>query len=191
MRRWHGFSIVAIVLAALAAPPSLFAQQPAVPAAGSEFKYFAFQNDPHYDSIERGALWVVLGMAVAGLLYAGMLVGQVLGADQGTEKMRTVAAAIRAGANAYLARQFRAIILLVFLITGDRLGHDAGASPAGRRRDRPGGGVLHGGDLLVDRRLRRHEPGGARATSASPPRPGPASARRCSSATAPARSPAC
>ncbi|AGA27441.1 proton/sodium-translocating pyrophosphatase [Singulisphaera acidiphila] len=118
MRRWHGFSIVTLVLAALAAPPSLFAQAPAVPAAASEFQYFAFRNDPHYDSVERGALWVVLGVAVAGLLYAAMLVGQVLGADQGTEKMRSVAKAIRMGANAYLSQQFRAIILLVFIITG-------------------------------------------------------------------------
>ncbi len=38
-----------------------------------------------------------------------MLVGQVLGADQGTEKMREVADAIREGANAYLMRQFKAI----------------------------------------------------------------------------------
>ena len=59
----------------------------------------------------------MLLVAVAGLVYAGMLVGQVLGADQGTEKMRTVARAIREGANAYLGRQFKAIVLLVFLIT--------------------------------------------------------------------------
>src|SRR5207249_7183711 len=35
----------------------------------------------------------------------------------GTEKMRTIARAIRQGANAYLYRQFKAIVLLVFLIT--------------------------------------------------------------------------
>jgi K(+)-stimulated pyrophosphate-energized sodium pump len=124
MRKWHVPSILAIGLAALAAPPELRAQvtetapAAAVPASGPSFHYFGFLNDPHYNAVERGALWVVLGIAVAGLLYAATLVGQVLGADQGTERMRAVAKAIRDGANAYLRRQFRAIILLVFIITG-------------------------------------------------------------------------
>ena len=126
MRRWRAISMVAIVLATLATPGRLLAQAPeavspdspeVVKEAGEGFQYFAFMKDPHYNMVEQGALWVVLLVAVAGLLYAGMLVGQVLGADQGTEKMRTVARAIREGANAYLARQFKAIISLVFLLT--------------------------------------------------------------------------
>ena len=75
-------------------------------------------KDKQYDPKEKIALWVILGVAVAGLLYAGMLVGQVVGADQGTEKMRTVARAIRQGANAYLYRQFKAIFVLVLVLTG-------------------------------------------------------------------------
>ena len=102
-------------------PGKLSAQQvgpePAATAAVSDFQYFAFLSDSNYDSVERVSLWVVLLIAVAGLVYAGMLVGQVVGADQGTEKMREVAAAIRIGANAYLFRQFKAIVGLVFLIT--------------------------------------------------------------------------
>jgi K(+)-stimulated pyrophosphate-energized sodium pump len=117
--------------AALANPGRLLAQAPApeatavspdspelAQATGASFEYFAFLKDPHYNAVERGALWVVLGIAVAGLVYAGMLVGQVLGADQGTDKMRTVGRAIRSGANAYLGRQFKAIIGLVIVITG-------------------------------------------------------------------------
>ncbi|MEA2632256.1 MAG: K(+)-stimulated pyrophosphate-energized sodium pump [Chloroflexota bacterium] len=132
MRSWRALSIAAIVFATLATPGRLLAQDPAAvspdspeavaakaatPAAGEGFHYFAFLNDAHYNAMERGALWVVLAVALMGLVYAGMLVGQVLGADQGTEKMRSVARAIREGANAYLARQFKAIIALVFLIT--------------------------------------------------------------------------
>ena len=49
------------------------------------------------------------------------LVGQVIGADQGTERMREVAAAIRQGANAYLARQFKAIIAADVRAHGHRL----------------------------------------------------------------------
>jgi K(+)-stimulated pyrophosphate-energized sodium pump len=126
MRHWRAISMGAIVFATLAIPGRLLAQAPAalspdspeaVKAPAESFQYFGFLHDPHYNAVERGALWVVLLVAVAGLVYAGMLVGQVLGADQGTEKMRTIGRAIRSGANAYLARQFKAIISLVFLIT--------------------------------------------------------------------------
>ncbi len=87
-------------------------------AEAEEFEYFAFLKDPAYTLTEQIALWVVLLIAVAGLVYAIALVGQVYGADEGTEKMREVGAAIRQGANAYLGRQFRAIIVLVFVLTG-------------------------------------------------------------------------
>ena len=63
------------------------------------------------------ALWSVLGTAVAGLLYAFMLMGQILKEDQGTAEMQKIAAAIRVGANAYLSRQFRTIVFLILLLT--------------------------------------------------------------------------
>ncbi len=87
-------------------------------AAEAPFQWFAFLSDKAYGPAEQIALWMVLAIAIAGLLYAGWLVGQVIGADEGTPRMREVGAAIRQGANAYLARQFRAIILLVFVLTG-------------------------------------------------------------------------
>lgn len=123
MRLWRVFPMVATLLAALAIPPGLQAQEAATapaaaaPAAGEGFSYFSFMSDPHYGIGEQVALWIVLAVAFAGLIYAGLLVNQVIGADQGTEKMRTVARAIRSGANAYLLRQTKAIIFLVFLIT--------------------------------------------------------------------------
>ncbi len=66
---------------------------------------------------ESRALWGILGVAVLGLLYAVMLVVQILREDQGNEKMREVAGAIRKGANTYLTRQFRAILLLIVVLT--------------------------------------------------------------------------
>ncbi len=106
-----------------ATEPSAPAVQAAAPAAGTsaphkELELFSFMTDPDYSSIEKAALWLVLLVAFAGLGYAGWLVFQVIGADEGTARMREVGAAIRQGANAYLARQFRAIILLVFILTG-------------------------------------------------------------------------
>jgi K(+)-stimulated pyrophosphate-energized sodium pump len=102
--------------AAAPAAPILEAAPPA--AAPKEFHLFSFMNDPAYGTVEVVALWMVLGVALAGLIYAGWLVTQVIGADEGTPRMREVGAAIRQGAKAYLARQFRAIILLVFILTG-------------------------------------------------------------------------
>ena len=67
--------------------------------------------------MERISLVVVLLIAVAGLCYAGMLVKQVLRADQGTARMQEIARAVREGANAYLAAQFRKIWPLIVVIT--------------------------------------------------------------------------
>ena len=146
LRRILSYLALAAVTVALVAPRWAWAQvaptdaAAANPAPAAEgFAYFSFWNDKHYDGLERGSLIVVLLVAVAGLLYAAMLVGQVVGADQGTEKMRKVAAAIRAGANAYLARQFRAIIVLIgvlcfilWLISGGEAGESAAAAEAVR-----------------------------------------------------------
>ena len=86
-------------------------------AVGEHFQFFSFMTSDHYASYERIALWVVLGVAFAGLGYALMLVGQVKNADQGTPKMQKVAAAIRAGAQAYLKQQFSKIVVLIGVLT--------------------------------------------------------------------------
>jgi K(+)-stimulated pyrophosphate-energized sodium pump len=83
----------------------------------SSFKPFALFSDARYTGIEVVALMIVLAIAVAGLLYALMLVKQVRNADQGTKKMQDIAAAVREGANAYLWAQFKKIGLLIIIIT--------------------------------------------------------------------------
>ena len=57
--------------------------------------------------MEQVCLIAVLAIAVAGLLYALMLMRQVVAADEGTPKMQDIGAAIREGANAYLKAQFQ------------------------------------------------------------------------------------
>jgi K(+)-stimulated pyrophosphate-energized sodium pump len=142
MRRAAGVLFLATIVVAAAGLGRAAAQEapageiPVVeaasaPGAESGFRYFAFLNDPTYNMMEKVALWIVLGVAIAGLLYAGALVGQVLGADQGTERMRGVARAIKEGANAYLYRQFKAIVLLVFLISAILYFATAGEGAAG------------------------------------------------------------
>jgi K(+)-stimulated pyrophosphate-energized sodium pump len=99
------------------APAPAVRPVPNAPETKEPFVWFPFLSDSAYDIREQIALWLVLLVAIAGLVYAGTLVGQVLGADEGTERMREVGAAIRQGANAYLTRQFKAIIFLVFILS--------------------------------------------------------------------------
>ncbi len=84
----------------------------------SEFQYFAFMRDDKFTTGERVALFGALATAFAALLYAFMLVGQVTRADQGTRKMQEIAAAVREGANAYLARQLRVVAVLIVVLVG-------------------------------------------------------------------------
>jgi K(+)-stimulated pyrophosphate-energized sodium pump len=125
MQLWRLIQYATLGLVLLAAPGWLRAQEAVnkaaaavtVPAEEQGFRYFAFTVDPAYGLMEKIALWVVLGIAVAGLIYAVGLVNEVVGADQGTDKMREVGAAIRQGANAYLTRQFKAISWLMVVLT--------------------------------------------------------------------------
>ncbi|HTP00400.1 MAG TPA: sodium/proton-translocating pyrophosphatase, partial [Anaerolineales bacterium] len=68
-------------------------------------------------SLEAIAIWVVLGIAIVGLLYALFLRSQILREDKGTEKMQEVWGAIRDGADAYLGRQLRSILPLIVILT--------------------------------------------------------------------------
>ena len=96
-------------------PSSSFTQQGAV--AHEAFKAFSLFSDPRFKPIEVYGLIAILGVALAGLLYAAMLVKQVRRADRGTAKMQSIAAAVREGSNAYLSAQFKKIGLLIIFIT--------------------------------------------------------------------------
>ncbi len=67
-------------------------------------------------------LWVILGLSLVALAFAGYLVRQVLAADQGTPRMQEIAKAIQEGASAYLGRQFRTLIVFVVVLTFVLLG---------------------------------------------------------------------
>ncbi|MDG3002495.1 sodium/proton-translocating pyrophosphatase [Paludisphaera sp. Pla2] len=114
-----GPALVAAQEAAPAPPavaPAAVVAAPA-PAAAEEHSVVLFEPMTKYATSEKVGLILTLLIAVAGLAYAGMLVGQVLGADQGTAKMREVADAVREGAWAYLMRQAKALFPLIFLLT--------------------------------------------------------------------------
>jgi K(+)-stimulated pyrophosphate-energized sodium pump len=63
------------------------------------------------------ALWGVLLIALIGLSYALLLRLQVMSEPKGTAKMQEVWNYIRIGADAYLDRQLRTILPLIFILT--------------------------------------------------------------------------
>jgi K(+)-stimulated pyrophosphate-energized sodium pump len=94
----------------------LGAQGIMAPAPAEGFQPFSFMTDARFSPIERIGLFVVLAIALCGLLYALLLVGQVRKADKGTKKMQEVAQAVREGANAYLGAQFKRIAPLMVIL---------------------------------------------------------------------------
>ncbi|MGW7006482.1 sodium-translocating pyrophosphatase [Streptomyces sp. NPDC054933] len=84
----------------------------------------------------RNLVLVIAAVAVVALFVAVALVRQVLAADEGTEAMKEIAAAVQEGANAYLKRQLRtlgvfaiAVFFLLMLLPADnwtqRIGRSA------------------------------------------------------------------
>jgi K(+)-stimulated pyrophosphate-energized sodium pump len=83
----------------------------------------------------QALVWIIAVVALAALALAGVLVRQVLAADEGTDTMKKIAAAVQEGANAYLARQFRtlgvfavAAFFLLMLLPADTTSQRIGRS---------------------------------------------------------------
>ena len=121
-RRWSTPTLVlicaAFALGAFFIPGSSTpAADTTVIASAETIVPFSLFTDPKYTTLEKASLLVVLGIAIAGLLYAWMLVRQVKAADHGTPRMQEIAAAVREGANAYLYAQFKKIGPLIIILT--------------------------------------------------------------------------
>jgi len=63
----------------------------------------------------------ILGSALIALIYGGIVIASILRKPEGNDKMKEIAAAIQAGAKAFLNRQYRSVALVavvLFLIIG-------------------------------------------------------------------------
>src|SRR3954469_3438413 len=68
-------------------------------------------------AFEQGAVLVVLAISIFGIIYAFVLRSQILRQDKGTPRMQEVWDWIKTGANAYLSRQFRTIMIMIGILT--------------------------------------------------------------------------
>ena len=68
------------------------------------------------NSVENALILVVMGIAIAGLIYAGLLARQILAEGKGSAKMQEVWGFIKTGANAYLRSQLRIIAVLIAVL---------------------------------------------------------------------------
>jgi K(+)-stimulated pyrophosphate-energized sodium pump len=100
-------------------------------AEASGFRYFAFLTSSAFSNVERFLLFLVLGVAAAGLFYAWILMQQVREADQGTPRMQEIAAAIREGADAYLKRQLTTVAILIAVLVAVLFASKAATSELG------------------------------------------------------------
>ena len=76
-------------------------------------------------------LWIALGVGVLALIAAAILARAVLAGDTGTPEMRVISDAIREGAEAFLARQYKTIgILAAVLAVVVFLGYHSSARTA-------------------------------------------------------------
>lgn len=103
---------------AAADPQAANAATVSTPTVHKGFTYFSFLSDPVFTTTERTLLFACLGTALLALIYAGLLVKQVVSADQGTPRMQQIAAAVREGANAYLRRQLKVVMILILILVG-------------------------------------------------------------------------
>jgi K(+)-stimulated pyrophosphate-energized sodium pump len=67
-------------------------------------------------SLEQTMLWGVIGVAFSALLYALWLWKKTSSEDKGTEKMQTVWKAIKRGAEGYLRKQLKTIVLVLLAL---------------------------------------------------------------------------
>lgn len=82
---------------------------------GDIFRVLRPENN--LDALEILGLFIIFLVALAGLIYAWFLRKQVMTKDTGTPEEQKVASWIQEGADAYLKKQLRSVIVLVIILT--------------------------------------------------------------------------
>ncbi len=67
----------------------------------------------HLGGVDKTWLYICLIAGIVGIVAGLLLARNVLAFDQGTAKMKEIALAVQEGAQAFLSRQFRAIVMII------------------------------------------------------------------------------
>ena len=67
----------------------------------------------HLGGVDKTWLYICLVAGIVGIVAGLLLARNVLAFDQGTAKMKEIALAVQEGAQAFLSRQFRAIVMII------------------------------------------------------------------------------
>jgi K(+)-stimulated pyrophosphate-energized sodium pump len=67
----------------------------------------------HLGGVDKTWLYICLVAGIVGIVSGLLLARNVLAFDQGTAKMKEIALAVQEGAEAFLSRQFRAIVMII------------------------------------------------------------------------------
>ncbi|MFW6211003.1 MAG: sodium/proton-translocating pyrophosphatase, partial [bacterium] len=68
-------------------------------------------------AFEFASLWVILGISIVALLYAWILVKEVMSKSTGSKLMTEISRSVQEGADAYLARQFKTIAIFTLILS--------------------------------------------------------------------------
>src|SRR5438128_1067091 len=107
---WMMLAFLVVGLMGAGAPPT-------TGGGHAAWEPFSFWTSDQYSGFEKVALLANVVIALAGLGYALLLVGEVYGAGKGTSRMQEIAQAIREGADAYLKRQLMTVGAMIAVIT--------------------------------------------------------------------------
>jgi K(+)-stimulated pyrophosphate-energized sodium pump len=87
----------------------------AIGASLANLQLYPTTNTP-VSSSDSLWLWIAIAVGVLALIAAGLLAKMVLAGDTGTAEMQSISNAIREGAEAFLARQYKTIGILAVVI---------------------------------------------------------------------------
>lgn len=112
--RWllHAAVAVGAVVGLSASSP------PGSAAVPSWAPFESFFEPGNFSAIEKVGLFASMAVALAALIYAGLLGKRVAAADRGSSGMQAIAQAVRDGSNAYLRRQFTTVGVVLVFLTG-------------------------------------------------------------------------
>lgn len=114
------FAIAIIAVLGLTIVTAMAQETPAPEAAilTETIQALTEQITPPVAESSKDFMWIVVICAVIALIFCVITTLNILKKDEGTDKMKEIAAAVREGANAYLKRQYSVVAIILIIVFG-------------------------------------------------------------------------